>query len=103
MGSIVVRAADALRVEGLARRFGHCQGLELNRRPVDDQLWRARTLKGRKPSSHSQLDPIARSVHHVLLGPEISLCRLHRSVSQKQLDLLKLSTSGGGHIFAQRR
>jgi hypothetical protein len=35
-------------------------------------------------------------VHEILLGPKVALGRLHRSVTQQQLDLLQLSSGGTG-------
>ena len=40
--------------------------------------------------------------HQLLFGPEIPLGRLHRRVSQKQLDLLQVP-AGLRHSFAQVR
>jgi hypothetical protein len=45
-------------------------------------------------------DPIVRRVYQVLLGSEVSLRGLHRSVAQKQLDLLKLAAGGAAHLRA---
>src|SRR5438552_11194472 len=40
---------------------------------------------------HLQLDPVIRSMNEVLPGTEVPLGRQDRSVTQEQLDLLKLS------------
>ena len=43
---------------------------------------------------HSQLDRVVRRMNKVLLRPQVTLRRLHRRVTQKQLDLFKLAASG---------
>jgi hypothetical protein len=45
---------------------------------------------------HSQLDPVVRRVHQILLGPEVPLCHLDRCVAQEQLNLFQLPAGPRG-------
>jgi hypothetical protein len=52
-------------------------------------------------AGHSQLDRVVRRVDEVLPSPEISLGSLHRCMTEKHLDLLKLSARGSAQLRAR--
>jgi len=48
----------------------------------------------------AEFDRVIRCTDQVLLGAQIFLCRLDRSVAKQRLDLLQLSTSGSTELGA---
>src|SRR5712692_9804760 len=55
---------------------------------------------GASLNSHSQLYPIVRRMHQILLRSQVPLSRLDGSVPEKQLDLLKLAAGSPAHLRA---
>ena len=47
-----------------------------------------------------QFDPIVRRVDQILLGAQVTFCRLNRGMPQQHLDLLKLPTGSAAHFRA---
>ena len=69
---------------------------EFFKQRTKDTKRRVKTLLHR----HPQLDRIVWRVHEILLRAKIPFRRLDRSVSQQQLDLLKLPTTGAAEFGA---
>ena len=49
---------------------------------------------------HSQLDPVIRCMHQILLGPQISFRGLDGNVTKKELDLLQLAARCSAQLRA---
>jgi hypothetical protein len=68
--------------------------------PAKPERSRSLCLGGAELHCHSELDPIVRRMHEILLRAEVQLGRLDRRMAKQQLDLVKLAASGAAHLRA---